>query len=162
MAEFPDPNDSGQPRGETLPTRRLSGDGDVPIVPRLVQEGEDEYHLQDTDASADPEHILPAVRATNDEVTDHRSPEWGGNIQQRPQANLTGPLVEEEHVSDESDGYGLARGDEGPDQRPHGVEGLEVWRGGSADTEGEPQKVGPEQGRSSSNNIRHRHPDQAA
>lgn len=162
MAEFPEPNDPGQPRGETLPTRGLLGDGDVSIVPRLVQEGEDEYHLQGADASADPEHILPAVRATNNKIADHWSPEWRGNVQQRPQANLAGPLVEEEHVSDESDGYGLARGDEEPGQRPHDVEGPEVWRGGSADTEGEPQQVGPEQGRCTSDDVRHGNPDQAA
>lgn len=144
VLELPYSNDPGQPCQHGTTARRLVAGGNVAIVPRLVEEAEDQDHIKTANSDADPENVLPGTSPAEHKVSDQRSPEWRGDVEQCPQANLASAFMEEEHVLDERDRDCLRGCDEEASECSHSKEEGKIGRNCGENRKDEPQKVGPE------------------
>lgn len=55
MTELPRPNDPGQPGHKAFPSTWLLVNGNIPVVPGLVQESNHENNLEGTHTGGDPD-----------------------------------------------------------------------------------------------------------
>lgn len=146
----PYPHDSTHAGPESIRSRGLSRSRPLAIIPGLVEEQHNEDELQGSGAARQPHDIGPMIGGSQDKVAKAWAQIWRGNVQDGPQSNLAGALVEEEDVFQDTNRDGLCRGKEQAHHEAEGNHGVLVTRKTGAEGKGEADESRPEEDRGAS------------